>query len=87
MVELLKQPQYQPMDVIDEVLSIYAGTKGYLDSIPIGKVRVFEKEMLKFFHEKYPDVYNSLKEKAELTSDIEEKIKAAIIEFKASFKA
>jgi F-type H+-transporting ATPase subunit alpha len=65
MVELLKQPQYQPMDVIDEILSIYAGTKGYLDSIPVEKVRVFEREMLKFIHEKHSDVYNSLKEKAD----------------------
>jgi len=86
MVELLKQPQYQPMDVIDEVLSIYAGTKGYLDSIPVEKVRVFEREMLKFIHEKHSDVYNSLKEKAELTSDLEEKVKAAISEFKSTFK-
>jgi F-type H+-transporting ATPase subunit alpha len=87
MVELLKQPQYQPMDVTGEVLAIYAGTKGYLDAVPIPKVRAFEQAMLKFFQEKHLDVYNELKEKAELTPEIEGKIKAVLDEFKKTFKA
>lgn len=86
MVELLKQPQYQPYDVTDEVLSIYAGTQGYLDTVPIDKVRTFEKGMLTFFHEKHTEVYNELKQKAELTADLEAKIKKVMDEFKKSFK-
>jgi F-type H+-transporting ATPase subunit alpha len=86
MVELLKQPQYQPYDVTDEVLSIYAGTQGYLDTVPIDKVRIFEKGLLTFFHEKHADVYNELKQKAELTADLETKIKKVMDEFTKSFK-
>ncbi|NLE30033.1 MAG: F0F1 ATP synthase subunit alpha [Phycisphaerae bacterium] len=86
MVELLKQPQYQPFDVTDEVLSIYAGTQGYLDNVPIDKVRIFEKGLLTFFREKHSDVYNELKEKAELTPDLEVKIKHVMDEFKKTFR-
>ncbi len=49
MVELLKQPQYQPMHVVDQVLSIYAGTKGHLDAIPVAQVREFERRLLEAF--------------------------------------
>jgi len=49
MVELLKQRQYQPMHVVDQVLSIYAGTKGHLDAIPVAQVREFERRLLEAF--------------------------------------
>ncbi len=87
MVELLKQPQYQPMDVSDQVIVIYAGCNGYLDDIPVNKVRAFERDLLKFVHDKHPDAFRLLAEKAELTKDVEEKIKTAIQEFKKTFKA
>ncbi|HOM17866.1 MAG TPA: F0F1 ATP synthase subunit alpha, partial [Thermoguttaceae bacterium] len=48
MVELLKQPQYQPMHVTDQVLSIYAGTRGYLDPIPVEEVAAWEQAMLQY---------------------------------------
>ena len=48
MIELLKQGQYQPMDVIDEVLSIFAGTRGHLDKIPRTDVAAWEQEFLRF---------------------------------------
>src|SRR5690606_15173933 len=46
MVELLKQPQYQPYETVDQVISIFAGTKGYLDDVPVKQVPAFEKAML-----------------------------------------
>src|SRR4029077_12466790 len=51
MIELLKQGQYQPMDVIDEVLSIYAGTRGHLDKVPRTEVAAWEKDFLAFMRE------------------------------------
>jgi F-type H+/Na+-transporting ATPase subunit alpha len=87
MVELLKQPQYQPMDVSDQVIVIYAGCNGYMDDVPVNKIRTFERDLLKFVHDKHPDSYRLLAEKAELTKDVEEKIKVAIQEFKKTFKA
>jgi F-type H+-transporting ATPase subunit alpha len=86
MVELLKQPQYQPFEVTDEVLALYAGTQGFLDNIPLDKVLTFEKGLLAFFHDKNTAVYNELKEKAELLPELEAKIKKVIEEFKKSFK-
>lgn len=85
MVELLKQPQYRPMDVIDQVISIYAGVNGYLDDIPINKVRQFEEDLLAFVHKKHIDLWNELNEKKDLTDDIELRLKKVIEEFKAEF--
>ncbi|NLE60277.1 MAG: F0F1 ATP synthase subunit alpha, partial [Planctomycetes bacterium] len=86
MVEILKQPQYQPLDVSDQVLAIFAGVNGFADDIPISRVRAFERDLLKFIHEKRPDVFGELQEKAELTKELDEKIRAAIKEFKTTFK-
>jgi F-type H+-transporting ATPase subunit alpha len=87
MVELLKQRQYQPMEVTDQILVIYAGVNGYLDDIARDKVGRFEEEFLKFVHEKHPDVHRQLKEKAELTAELEGKIKKMIHDFKQSFSS
>jgi len=86
MVEVLKQPQYQPMDVSDQVIVVFAGVNGFLDSVPVNKVRIFERDLLKFIHEKHPDTFRELQTKAELTKEIEEKLRAAIQQFKGTFK-
>lgn len=85
MVELLKQPQYKPMHVIDEVLVIYAGTQGYLDKIPVEKVAQWEEEFLQFIHDRKSGVWKSLEEKQELDKEIEEQVVAAIKEFNEQF--
>ena len=60
MVELLKQPQYEPLNVVDQIMVIYAGTKGYLDKVPVGEVRRWEQEFLEFIHAKKKDVWENL---------------------------
>ena len=60
MVELLKQPQYQPLKVIDQVMSIFAGTRGYLDKVPINKVREWERDFLEYMHRQHQDVCDQL---------------------------
>jgi F-type H+-transporting ATPase subunit alpha len=87
MVELLKQPQYVPMDVIDQVISIYAGTKGFLDDVDLDKIRAFEKGLLDYFHTTAKAVYDELASKKGLDKDLEEKIRKGITAFKASWKA
>jgi F-type H+-transporting ATPase subunit alpha len=87
MVELLKQPQYQPLDVTEQVIVLYAGVNGYLDSIPVTKVRAFEKDLLKFIHEKHADFYQEFNRKAELTKELESGLKVKLDEFKKLFKA
>lgn len=85
MVELLKQGQYVPMDVEDQVISIFAGTRGYLDDLPVEQVLPFEEGLLKYIKSNKADVRQELAAKGEITKDLEEKLKAAIQEFKNTF--
>ena len=71
LVELLKQGQYQPFEVTDQVLSIYAATKGYLDSIPVSKISEVEKDMLEHIKTRHSDLYKDL-EKSQVLNDANE---------------
>jgi F-type H+-transporting ATPase subunit alpha len=87
MVEILKQPQFKPMHVIDQVMSIYAGTKGYLDKVPIKQVAAWEDQFLHYMREQRSDVRNALIKERKLTPAIEEQLKAAIQGFQPQFRA
>ena len=83
MVELLKQPQYQPMHVIDQVLSIYAGTRGYLDQVPVSEVSGWEREFLQFMHDrKGGELWKKLEALKDLVPELENELKTALEEFK-----
>jgi F-type H+-transporting ATPase subunit alpha len=86
MVELLKQSQYQPMDVAEQIVSLYAGTRGYLDDIPVAKVREFENGLLTFLRDRKPEVSQKIRDVADLTTEVEEMIKSTITAFKATFR-
>ncbi|MCC9605275.1 F0F1 ATP synthase subunit alpha [Blastopirellula sp. JC732] len=85
MVELLKQGQYAPMNVIDQVFSIYAGTRGHLDEIPRVDVLRWEREYLDFIHAKYSELWNQLADAKDLTPEITEGIEKSIAAFQATF--
>ncbi|MBM4068391.1 MAG: F0F1 ATP synthase subunit alpha [Planctomycetes bacterium] len=87
MVEILKQPQFKPMHVVDQVMMIYAGTKGYLDKVPLKQVATWEEQFLRFMREQKPEVRNLLLKERKLTQDIEAQLKAAIEFFQPQFKA
>ncbi|QDV65082.1 F0F1 ATP synthase subunit alpha [Crateriforma conspicua] len=86
MVELLKQPQYQPLPVEEQVLSIFAGTRGHLDEVEIKSVQQWEQDFLQFARNKHQPLLNDLVEKGELSDEIVERIESAIKEFKAGYK-
>ncbi len=86
MVELLKQPQYKPMNVIDQVMSIYAGTQGHLDDVPRADVSRWETSFLTFIKERKPEVRAALEREQKMTPKIEADLTSAIAEFKAHFK-
>ncbi|MFG0254343.1 MAG: F0F1 ATP synthase subunit alpha, partial [Rhodopirellula sp. JB053] len=86
MVELLKQPQYQPLSVAEQVISIYAGTNGMLDDVPVKEVQQFEKEMLQFINDKHSSLISDMTAKPELSDEIVDRIVAAVKEFKAVYK-
>ncbi len=84
MVELLKQGQFQPYPVERQVVSLYAGTRGYLDKIPVDKVRDYESGLLEFVGDKYPEIYSGIVETRELPA--EDKLKSIILEFTDNYK-
>ena len=86
LVELLKQPQYQPMSGEREVMSLYSGTRGYLDTIPVEKVGEYEKQMLAFVDRKYPEILAELKEKNHIGDALDEKMGSALKEFAGVFQ-
>ena len=85
MVELLKQGQYQPMDVVDQILSIYAGTQGYLDQIPINEVPVWESEFIQFMIDQRPEVRQRVVEMKKVGDEVGKEIEACIAEFQTQY--
>lgn len=83
--EVLKQPQYQPMPVQYQVIIIYAVTRKYLLDVPVEDITRFEKEFFEFLDTKYPEVPSSIASEKSMSEEIEEKLKKALEEFKATF--
>jgi F-type H+-transporting ATPase subunit alpha len=87
MVELLKQDQYVPMLVEQQILVIFAGTNGYVDDVPVNAVKRFESEMLKFAASKHADLLKDIAVKKQIDDTLKSRVKALIEEFKKSFSA
>ncbi|MFO0969017.1 MAG: F0F1 ATP synthase subunit alpha [Gemmataceae bacterium] len=87
MVEILKQPQFKPMNVIDQVMIIFAGARGYLDKVPQKQVAAWEQQFLTFMREQKPDVRNRLAKDRKFSKELEEDLKKAIEFFAPQFKA
>jgi F-type H+-transporting ATPase subunit alpha len=86
MTELLKQDQYSPLKVGEEVLVLYAGTHGYLDAIEVSDVLAYEKQLLAFVRAEHSEVLDTLNSVNELTPELEEKIVVVLDAFKTVFK-
>lgn len=87
LVELLKQPQYQPMSVEEQVVSLYAGTRGFMDDLPVEAVRKFEDGLLDYMRNQRSDILNEIRETQDLSAELDKKLAEAITEFKKTFKA
>ena len=85
MVEVLKQPPYQPIPVERQVVIIFAGTNGYLDDIPAGSVTKFEAELYPFMEAKYSGIFDAIRESKKIDSETEADLKKALDDFKTSF--
>lgn len=86
LVEVLKQPQYQPMSAEKEVMILFAGARGYLDEWPAASVSDYEKQMIEFMDSKYSDLLKAIKETNDISDELEEKLKKALDEFKGIFQ-
>ncbi len=87
LVEILKQPQYRPLSVEQQVLIIYAGTNGYLDAVPVDAVTAYETEMYRFFDTRHQAILSALEEKKVMDDQLKAQIDAALKEFGAEFAA
>jgi len=86
LVEVLKQPANQPLPVEKQVIIIYAGTRGYLDDIPVKSIRKFEDELYPFIEAKYPQIFENIRSKKQIDAETEELLKKALEEFKTQFE-
>ena len=87
LTEILKQPQYAPIDVEKQVLTLWAATNGHTDDIPVDQVRRFEADILQFVENSHPGLLNSIREKKSLTDEIKEGLTQAVTDFKSTWEA
>jgi F-type H+-transporting ATPase subunit alpha len=87
LVEVLKQPQYQPLPVEKQVAIIYAATNGYLDPVPVESVRTYESELYKFLETRRAQLLSSIAEKKQIDDAIKGELNAALEEFGKTFAA
>ncbi len=85
MVELLKQPQYQPMEVWDQILAIHAGVRGLLDDLPLEQVREFEQKLLRHYHDEHQEVIEELKRERTMSDDLDRRLREIAAAFKKRF--
>ena len=85
MVELLKQPQFEPMHVVDQILSIHAGVRGFLDDIPLDQIRSFEQGLLKHYSDEFPEVRQQIVDSPKLTDELDARLKEITGNFKKTF--
>jgi F-type H+-transporting ATPase subunit alpha len=87
LVELLKQPQYQPMNLSKQIVVLFAGTKGYIDKYAVEKVHSYEEQLLGFVASKHPDVLKEIEEKKAISPELEKKMRDMLTEFDSVFVA
>lgn len=85
LTELLKQPQFSPLQMEEQALVIYAGTRGYLDKVPVGDVVRYEKELLSWLHANKADLLKKIRDEKKLTDEISKGMEDALTEFTKNF--
>ncbi len=87
LVEILKQPQYEPLSVERQVAIIYAGTNGYLDNVAVPDVRAFETEFYRYIESRYPQLFGGIAERKQLDDELKGTLDRAAKEFAGDFAA
>ena len=86
LVEVLKQPQYQPLPLEKQVAIIYAGTKGYLDNLPLDVLAKYEAGLYQFIESRYPDIFKTLQEERKISDELDQMMQKAFNEYGDEFK-
>src|SRR5208337_4556605 len=87
LVELLKQPQYKPMSLGQEIVVLFAGTRGFIDKYDVDKVRVYEEQLLSFVETKHADILKEIEDKKIISPELEKKMKEVLTNFDSVFVA
>ena len=87
LVEILKQPQYQPLAVEKQVAIIYAATKGFLDAVSVDELHRYEEDLYRFIETRHPTVFTGIAEKKILDDEVKAALEAALTEFNKQFLA
>jgi len=87
LVEILKQPQYKPMSLGEEVVVLFAGTRGFLDKYPVDKLKGYEPQILDYVKGKYPEILKEIDDKQIISPELEKKMKEVLTEFDNIFVA
>jgi F0F1-type ATP synthase alpha subunit len=85
--EILKQRQYEPMSLANEVIALFAATNGFADSIPVEKIRSWENAMLRSMEASYPDITRDITYKKQITPETSDKLRQALQTFNSSWAA
>ena len=86
LVEILKQPQYQPLPLERQVAIIYAGTKGYLDDLPLDVLAKYEAGLYQFIESRYPDIFTTLQQERKVSDELDQQMVKAFEEYGNEFK-
>ncbi len=86
LVEILKQPQYQPLSMEKQVSILYAGTRGFLDNYPLDVLAKYETGLYTFIEERYPQIFSGLVEKQEISDDLDKTMAEAFKAYGEEFK-
>jgi F-type H+-transporting ATPase subunit alpha len=84
--EILKQPQYEPVPIEEQVIAIFAGTRGFADEVPIERTQEWEAAMLRFMGTSYPDIGKDIAAKKSISDDTEAKLRTALDAFNANWQ-
>jgi F-type H+-transporting ATPase subunit alpha len=84
LTEILKQPQYEPVPLEEQVIIIYAGTNGYCDSVPVEEMRQYEQGLLAFMRTQHPEIGADIATRGELSEEIEARLRVALEGFNST---
>jgi F-type H+-transporting ATPase subunit alpha len=87
MQEILKQPQYQPMDIVDQVIVIFAGTNGFADTVPLEKMAQWQADLIRYMETSHPEIGKDILAKKAITDDNRPALTKALEGFRAGWQA
>jgi F-type H+-transporting ATPase subunit alpha len=87
LMEILKQNQYRPLPVENQIVILYSATRGFVDEYPVSALKQYEERLLDFLEGKHPEILSEIRDKKEIDDDLDKKISSALTEFKETFSA